>query len=325
MKPENILIIRFSSIGDIVLTSPVVRCIKQQKPNANVYFVTKKRFSVCVENNNYLKSVFTFDTSINEIIGELKKINFDIIIDLHNNIRSRKLAFLLGKKAIKFNKINTLKFFSVLLKSKKILPKTHIVDRFFDALKPIGVVNDGLGLDFFIAPNNEINVTTTFNFNDYYVLVAGGSYYTKQIPINKLNEICLLSNKPIIVLGGKEDAEIGAILEKNFSSKVISACGKFNLAQSASIIKQASVVITSDTGLMHIASALKKPIASFWGNTIPEFGMSPYKPNSHNKIFEVNNLNCRPCSKLGYKKCPKKHFNCMNTIDVSPLKKMFEK
>ncbi len=98
---------------------------------------------------------------------------------------------------------------------------------------------------------------------------------------------------------------------------VIDGCGKFSFNQSASVIQQAEWVITSDTGLMHVASAFNKKIISVWGNTIPQFGMEPYLPNNQNIILENNNLNCRPCSKLGYNKCPKGHFKCMEEIDFS--------
>ena len=116
-------------------------------------------------------------------------------------------------------------------------------------------------------------------------------------------------------MGNKDDKTIAEALEKKFA-QVIDACGKYSINQSASIVKQAQQIITSDTGLMHIAAAFNKKIISLWGNTIPEFGMGPYKPNPDNKILEVKNLNCRPCSKLGFNDCPKMHFKCMMEIDL---------
>ncbi|HRB40127.1 MAG TPA: glycosyltransferase family 9 protein, partial [Bacteroidia bacterium] len=98
-------------------------------------------------------------------------------------------------------------------------------------------------------------------------------------------------------------------------------CGITSIGQSASLIKQSKAVITHDTGLMHIAAALRKKIVSVWGNTVPEFGMYPYLPvNSVPfSISEVKNLNCRPCSKIGYNTCPKKHFRCMNDMDIQEI------
>jgi ADP-heptose:LPS heptosyltransferase len=209
----------------------------------------------------------------------------------------------------------------VYFKQISLLPNKHIVNRYFSAIEAIGVKDDGKGLDYFIDDTQKINLSEKFNesFNGKFVaIVVGGSYFTKKIPVSKLIQICEKVKLPIIITGGKEDAFIGEELKGRFP-EIINACGQFTINQSASIIKQAEWVITSDTGLMHIAAAFNKKIISLWGNTIPEFGMGPYLPNKDNKILEVKNLGCRPCSKLGFKKCPKGHFKCMNNIDVSEL------
>ena len=316
----KILVIRFSSIGDIVLTTPVVRCLKKQITNAEIHFLTKTNFVSLVENNPYVSKIYSIKDKVNEIRKELEKENYDFVIDLHHNLRSAQAKRATGSKSFSFNKLNIEKWLLVNLKINK-LPNIHIVERYFETVKTLGVVNDNAGLDFFIPKKDVVDVTSAFklNANSYYALVVGGSYYTKQIPINKLQDICRLSDKPIIVLGGKEDAATGLQLEKDFAGKVFSACGKFNINQSASIVQQADKVITSDTGLMHIAAAFKKDVFSLWGNTIPEFGMYPYLPGKNSKILEVKNLSCRPCSKLGYSKCPKGHFKCMQNIDVKEI------
>ena len=133
------------------------------------------------------------------------------------------------------------------------------------------------------------------------------------------------------MLGGKEDEQVGEeiasffkvsaigsdrerVLREDLGKKaeVYNACGKFNLNQSASLLKEAVVVFSHDTGLMHIAAAFGKKIYSIWGNTIPEFGMYPYRTQF--VIFENKKLKCRPCSKIGFDSCPKKHFKCMNDV-----------
>ena len=316
----KVLVIRFSSIGDIVLTTPVVRCLKKQVPDAEIHFLTKTGFVPLVENNPYISKIYSIKDKVTEIRKELEKENYDFVIDLHHNLRSAQAKRATSTKAFSFNKLNVEKWLLVNFKINK-LPNIHIVDRYFETVKTLGVVNDNAGLDFFIPEKDLADILVTFKLNDtgYHALVVGGSYYTKQIPINKLQEICRLSDKPIIVLGGKEDVTTGLQLEKEFAGKVFSACGKFNINQSASIVQQADKVITSDTGLMHIASAFKKDVFSLWGNTIPEFGMYPYLPGKNSKILEVKNLSCRPCSKLGYSKCPKGHFKCMNEINVKEI------
>jgi ADP-heptose:LPS heptosyltransferase len=316
----KVLIIRFSSIGDIVLTTPVIRCLKNQIPDCEIHFITKMNFVSLIENNKNVSKIYSITDKVSEISEALKNEKYDVVIDLHHNMRSAQVKCAASAKAYSFNKLNIEKWLLVNLKINK-LPAVHIVDRYFETVKHLNVTNDKLGLDYFILAKDVVDTVSAFQLiiKGYHALVVGGSYYTKQIPIDKLREICLSSDKPLIILGGKEDEDTGALLEKTFKDKVYSACGKFNINQSASIIEQADKVITSDTGLMHIAAALKKDVYSLWGNTIPEFGMYPYLPGKNSKILEVKNLSCRPCSKLGYNKCPKGHFKCMKEIDVKEI------
>lgn len=324
MPIKKILIIRFSSIGDIVLTTPIIRCAKKQLKTVEIHYITKESFSSILKNNPYIDKLYTFKKDVSEVYEQLRAEKYDVVIDLHKNLRSLRLKQVLKTKNFSFNKLNVEKFLAVNLKMQHKLPKLHIVQRYFETIAPIGVVDDGKGLDYFIKESDKLNCKDLF-FNGietrFLALVVGGSYYTKKIPINKLKEICEKSSLPIILLGGKEDAVIASDLIKEFPI-LINACGNFSLNQSASIINQAEWIIASDTGLMHIAAAYQKKIISVWGNTIPEFGMGPYLPNNENRILEIKDLKCRPCSKLGYKQCPKKHFKCMNGINFSLVEKL---
>ena len=317
----KVLIVRFSSIGDIVLTTPVVRCLKQQVDNIEIHYLTKNNFISVIENNPYIDKIHTIGNDLKSLIPLLKQENFDLVIDLHHNVRTLRLKYFLGKKSVSFNKLNWKKFLITTFKINK-LPKQHIVDRYLETINFLGVLNDNKGLDYFISSKDEVYIASMLPvhyLNGYYALVIGGSYYTKQIPINKLKQICEKSSLPFVLLGGKEDVDVASELHKAFPTQTLNMCGKMSLNQSASIIKQSKKVITSDTGLMHIAAAYKKNIISIWGNTIPEFGMGPYMAGDDSQIVEVNHLSCRPCSKLGYRKCPKGHFKCMNEIDLSPI------
>ncbi|MCC6371046.1 MAG: glycosyltransferase family 9 protein [Bacteroidia bacterium] len=316
---KKILIIRFSSIGDIVLTTPAIRCIKQQIKGVQLHYVTKSVFADVLSRNPYIDKLHTFEKDVDELYPALKSEQFDVVIDLHKNLRSFRLKQKLGVKSYSFHKLNLAKFWAVQLKSVKNLPSKHIVERYIETLAPLGVTNDGKGLDYFIAPHEKVDVAKNYfdgKEHKFIVLVVGGSYYTKQIPINKLSEICKKTKLPVVLMGGNGDKGIADQLQKQFP-KLINTCGLLSLNQSASVIEQCEWVISSDTGLMHIAAAFGKKIISLWGNTVPEFGMGPYLPQAQNKILEVKNLSCRPCSKLGHKKCPKGHFNCMNLIDTS--------
>ncbi|MCG3167461.1 MAG: hypothetical protein POELPBGB_03253 [Bacteroidia bacterium] len=315
----KILLLRFSSIGDIVLTSPVVRCLKQQLSNSEIHFLTKKAFTSIVENNSNIDKVFSFKKNVDEVLQELKKENYDWVIDLHHNLRSMQVKRALGRPSKSFNKLNIEKWLLVNFKWN-YLPNKHIVDRYFDTLDHLGVKNDLKGLEFFIPQKDEVLVSSLpqeFN-NGYIAFVIGAKHNTKKLPTEKIISICKKLNRPVILIGGKEDFETGEKIISNSqqpTSNIYNACGRYNLQQSASLIRQAERVITHDTGMMHIAAAFKKNIISVWGNTVPEFGMYPYMAAEGSKILEVKNISCRPCSKIGFEKCPKGHFKCMTEID----------
>lgn len=317
---KKILIIRFSSIGDIVLTTPVIRCLKEQKPETEIHYLTKNSFKSILENNPYLSKVHTIEKDIKEIVAVLKEENFDFIIDLHHNIRSLQIKKALGVRTSTFKKLNFKKWLLVNFKIN-ILPNIHVVDRYIQALSPLGIKNDLKGLDFFIPLKDEINITSLplTHQHGYIGFVIGAKHFTKQLPIEKIISICKKINSPIILLGGKEDMNRAEQIEKAVGANIYNACGQYNLNQSASLIKQASKIISHDTGLMHIAAAFKKNIISVWGNTVPAFGFSPYMADKESKIIEVLNLSCRPCSKIGYNKCPKGHFKCMNDINEDDI------
>jgi ADP-heptose:LPS heptosyltransferase len=306
----KILVVRFSSIGDIVLTSPVVRMLKKQL-NAEVHFLTKSAYVSLLKNNPYIDSVYQIDASINEVIGDLKKENYDYVIDLHNNLRTQILKFKLGVPSRSFNKLNMEKFMLTTFKMDSI-PKVHIVDRYLDTVLHLGIKNDNEGLDFFLSAKDEVDVSCFPN--NYTAFVIGGQHATKILPTKKIISIIKNIDKPVLLIGGPEDGYRGEEIAKA-CDKVVNTCGKYSVLASASLIKQAEMVITHDTGMMHIAAAFGQKIYSVWGNTVPEFGMYPYKASASSKRIEVQNLSCRPCSKIGYSKCPKGHFKCMQEID----------
>lgn len=330
-KVKKILILRFSSIGDIVLTTPVIRAVKLQLSDVEVHYATKKGFANMLENNPYVDKVHQLDDNLNNLVADLKAEKFDYIIDLHNNLRTKIIKLRLNVPSKSFDKLNWEKWLMVNMKVNK-LPNQHIVDRYMEAASELGVKKDQFGLDYFIPEKDEVEKEwlPETHQKEYVAYVIGAQHNTKKLPFKRMVELCDKINKPIILIGGPEDAEMGEKVERFFEqtensapyeekltemgkkAKIFSACGKFNLNQSASLVKNATYVFTHDTGLMHIAAAFKKNIFCIWGNTIPMFGMYPYKTKF--TILENTKVNCRPCSKIGYQKCPKGHFDCMNKI-----------
>ena len=337
---KKILVIRFSSIGDIVLTTPVIRCLKNQIQEVEIHVLTKKKFSNLYKTNPYINKVYEFDDSLKRNIEELKIEHYDYVVDLQKNKRSVRVTRALGCPHASFPKLNFRKFLLSTFKIN-IMPDIHIVDRYFKAVEKLGVKNDYQGLDFFISEKNNYDISQLpENFQKgYYAFVIGGTYKTKILPAVKIVEIIKKINKAVVLLGGPDDVERAEEIiygvnettrqrdnEGSKNSQILNLVGKINLEQSASIVKNADSVLTNDTGLMHIAAAFHKNIVSVWGNTVPELGMHPYLPKEKEKchIVECKDVKCRPCSKLGFKECPKKHFRCMMEIDVEEVVKLMD-
>lgn len=308
------LVIRFSSIGDIVLTTPVLRNLEQQVPGAVIHYLTKPAFAQVLDGNPHVRRIHALEEDFGAMIRSLKAEQFDAVIDLHRNVRTLRVKQALGLPSVSFRKLNLEKWLLTSFKWDR-MPRLHIVDRYLETVTRYGVSNDGLGLDYFI-PQETVSPFETMSLpfrSGYIALVAGAAHFTKRIPTDKMKEICALSEQPVLLLGGKDDRPVAEEVAAAFPGKAWNACGRLSLHQSAMLLKDADWVISSDTGLMHIAAGLRKKLIVVWGNTVPAFGMYPYygaDPVSFYNL-EVEGLSCRPCSKIGYQACPKKHFRCM--------------
>ncbi|HVY75645.1 MAG TPA: glycosyltransferase family 9 protein [Puia sp.] len=323
------LIIRFSSIGDIVLTTPVVRCLKQQFAGAEVHYLTKSNFHPILAANPYIDKIHQLKYSLQDLVKELQAENYDYVIDLHHNLRSMRVKDALKVKSFSFNKLNIRKWIYTSFKWDT-LPDIHLVDRYMETVKSFGVKNDGAGLDYFISKEEMIKETDlpASHSAGYVGVVIGAALNTKKYPLHHVKRVCELLEHPVVLLGGLEDADEGDRIAASDRIKIYNACGKFGLNESADLVRRSKLVVTNDTGLMHIATAYKKPVISVWGNTVPEFGMYPYYGENYLRnykanggrhelpyeILEINKLRCRPCSKIGYDRCPLGHFKCMEKI-----------
>lgn len=318
---QEILVIRFSSIGDIVLCTPVFRLLKLKFPEAKITFLTKHKFKAILEGNDNIDRILAWDHI--EDRKELSGINFDAIVDLHSNLRSFlvKLRFW-NVPRTSLNKENFSKLLFTLTKWK-LFEVSSIVERYIDTLKVWNIENDEKGLDF----EGQAIVPGIESLGKFVTIVLGGTYATKRIPQNKLEELFAEMQKTqFVLIGGKEEQEIGNFLAKKYQNHVISKCGALNINESATVMKRSEIVIAGDTGMAHIAAALGKPLAVIWGNTSRGYGMSPVpKQGIELKHFEVEGLGCRPCSKLGYGACPKQHFKCMEAQKMEEVREFAEK
>lgn len=329
---KKILVIRFSSIGDIVLASPVFRCLKEQLPHSEIHFLTKLSMKAVTEANPYIDQFHYFNRNLAELVPVLMSQQFDYIIDLHKNFRSWLIQYQLKVPVLAFQKLSIPKWLLTRFGINQ-MPDRHITLRSLDALAALGVVNDEHGLDYFIPAGKGIQMTdipASHQFG-FIALVIGASYATKKMPIAKLQQLCAEIPFPLILIGGKEDQQEGNEISRIDPIRIYNACGKFSLHESADLVKRAKLVISHDTGLQYIACAFNKKVLAIWGGTSPKLNVAPYYGAQQllehvdgiaYHDFIVPNLSCQPCSNYGKKKCPKGHFNCMNLQDTASIAAM---
>ncbi len=322
LRSMKLLILRFSSIGDIVLTSPVLRCVKQQLRGAEVHVATKAAFADLVRFSPHVDKVHELNDDLNELITRLMAERFDAVIDLHHNLRTARIKRALGVPATSFPKLNIEKWLLVNLKVDR-MPRQHIVDRYLSTVQHLGVRNDRQGLELFIPPGRCVPTTTlpAPHQAGYTALAIGAAHATKRLPQHRLIELARLIEGPVVLIGGKEDGPVARAITSAIGGRVYDATGKYDILGSASLIREARAVIAHDSGAMHIAAAFNRRVVSIWGNTVPLFGMGPYLPQHPELaiISEVTGLSCRPCSKIGHDSCPKGHFHCMEKLDLQRI------
>lgn len=317
-SPRKILVIRFSSLGDVIYTTPVVRCLKQQLPGTEVHFITKPQFKYIYDGNPYLDKLLLLKEKLDDTIDEIKAEKYDCIIDLHSNLRTRIIKLRTGIKAYTYDKQTIRKWLSLKLR-KQLVPPIHLVDRYLKAAAPLGIVNDNKPIDYFIRNHYDTAALLPATHQGGYIgFIIGAAHFTKRMPNEKIISVCKQLNRPVVLLGGADVKENGAIVTQAVGEKVYNACGATTLDESVFLVSKAESIIGFDTGLTHIAEAFNKPIASIWGSTVPELlGVQPYKIDK--ALISGVNISCRPCSKYGLAQCPLKHFKCMNDIDEKEI------
>lgn len=320
MKDQSlkVLIIRFSSIGDLIYTTPVIRCLKQQVPGVEVHFLTKNQFKFIFDGNPYLDKLHLLKDRLADTISELAVEKFDYVIDLHNSLRSTIVKWRLNVPYTTFNKMRLRKWLALRFKIDTV-PPTHVVDRYLQAVEFLGVKNDQQPIDYFIPEGYSLeHLLPESHQLQYVAFIIGATHFTKRMPNYKVIRICQKMGLPIVLLGGKDVMQNAAEIAQAVGTMVYDTCGKLSLNESVFLVKEAKAIIGFDTGLTHIAEAFNKKIASIWGSTVPELlGVQPYQVDQ-SYIAGVT-LPCRPCSKFGLEHCPKKHFKCMHNIDEEKI------
>ncbi len=336
--PKKILIIRFSSIGDVVLTTPLLRVLHTTFQFSMIDFVVKKEYAELVRNEKNLNRIYEFDpksgfSGMHKLRKQLQSEQYDLIVDIHNSLRSRYLRWMLGSG-------------DVVVVSKRIFARTMLVrfkknfygnivsvaDRYIEPLQKYGIQNDGEGLELYISVGIRAQAFAKMNklgIHLYGMMIGfcpSAKHATKCWPQERFAELGIrLANKygaKILLFGAAADKDrcaaiANAINDRSRNGKAVDLSGELSLLESAIAMEACNLVVTNDSGLMHVASAMKKKVIAIFGPTVREFGFFPV--GKEQIVLERNGLYCRPCTHIGGKICPEKHFRCMNEIHVDEV------
>ncbi|ACD89244.1 MAG: glycosyltransferase family 9 protein [Chlorobium limicola] len=313
---KKILVIRLSSIGDIILTTPLLREVSAAFPGARIdYCVKSPLFVVLLTENPNLHALYTLEAPPSG--------SYDLVIDFQNNLRSRRLvATLQAGRVIRYRKRNWKKL--LLVKSRIDLtgPYRSVVDRYRDSLSDCKVKADALGCELYPSAADRSFAHSLPDAGGFRLAVCFGAMHASKRypPVNFAAVLsALFTAMPVqaVLLGGADDAPYAELimqaLPERFRQRVVDLAGKCALMQSAAVLECSDAVLTNDTGLMHMASAFGKKLFVLFGSSVAAFGFLPY--HTKFELFEVSGLRCRPCSHIGRDRCPEGHFRCMNDID----------
>jgi heptosyltransferase-2 len=307
---NRILIIRLSSLGDILLTTPLVRSLKKKYPHIFIDFLLREEYADIYKHNPYINKLFMIKRESKTIPEELSSTKYDLIIDLQNNFRSAGIKKKIKSEEIRlFVKRTVDKLLLVNFKINKLKDAEQIPIRYVSSLENFQL--DDEGLDLFTG---DINPSINNKEKKYIGFAPGSRHFTKTWPkeyyINlgkKLND----EGYTIVLFGGKDDKDLCNEISKEIPAS-IDLSNDNDLLSTAVNMKECLAIVCNDSGLMHAACAMKIPVLVFFGSTVHEFGFTPFR--NKNLILENNTLTCRPCSHIGREYCPKKHFKCMREV-----------
>jgi heptosyltransferase-2 len=338
LAPNKTLVIRLSSIGDVVLASPLIRVLRARFPSSQIDFVVRKEYAELIRYNSNLNLTFEFDAQggfqeLHRLASTIRREKYDLIIDIHDSLRSRYIRSFSGaKEVVVINKRIFARTMLVRLKKNYYRDIVSVADRYIEPVGTYGIENDAQGLEIFIPDETMYKVSgkmSSLKLHMYEKVVGfcpSSKHATKRWPEERFIEagIRLVRElKAIIILfGGKNDTVLCTTIANGINKKSEGACAigysdQFSLLETAAAMQFCDVIVTNDSGLMHIAAAMKKKVIAIFGSTVREFGFFPV--GTENIVIERKGLYCRPCSHIGRSNCPEGHFRCMNEIQVDDI------
>lgn len=320
--PPNILLVRFSAIGDILLLTPLLRALRRKHPDARLTVVTRTGFAPLLDRNPRISQVIGWDplTSLPELGRRLRDLGFTHRLDLHDSLRSRMLRWHAGGRWTTYPKHRLARAALIHTHRDRYRDRRPVAERYFDAAAGLEVTPDGGSLEMFLS-RADLEAAEGFlaarglgRSRQLVAIAPGAAHFTKRWPphhwialVRRLVE----AGNDVVALGGPQDLAIGEAVAAAGGEFAATAAGAFDLPGSAALLKRARALISGDTGLMHLATAVETPVIALFGPTVEQFGFFPYRAKS---AVLQRELSCRPCSAHGGPRCPLKHHRCLQDL-----------
>ncbi len=336
--PGKILVLRFSSIGDIVLSSPLLRCLRTRFPGSQIDYATRREYAGLVRSNQNINYTYEFDANggfpaLHALRKRIRAEGYDLIVDIHGSLRSRYVRAFPGRaEVVTVNKREKERAALIRLKKDIYRGIVPVSRRYLEAVEPLGVADDGKGTELFIPDEILFGVSGRMSnlklnrFESVIGLCPSARHATKRWPLERFGELgarCIRDmDAAVLLFGGTADVKdceslAGMIEEKAGTGRVTDLSGKLSLLETAAAMDYCDAVVSNDSGLMHIADARQRNLVAIFGSTVRQFGFFPQGKNS--VVVETAGLYCRPCSHIGRDSCPEGHFRCMKDIQVDEV------
>jgi len=335
LKIKKILLIRMSSIGDVILTSPLIRQLRRNFPEAQIDYIVRTEYADLIKYNPHVTHTLQYDVQtgrkgLRELKEYLKKQGYDAVFDLHRNFRSAYLRrFSSGTLLFKINKNRIIRLlltkFNINLYRKIYESPLSIAEKYLKTGSELTHMNDDMRLDLFLPQkiaDKGKQLWRKLEYENFGVIIAPGArHFTKQWPAELFGELIMRIHQTYgwrtLLVGSLDEQSLAMTIQQKTG---VGACevatGYFSLLEAAALIKACPLFISNDSGLMHVAAAFEKSQIAIFGSTTEELGFFPVNPKA--VVVENKNLKCRPCTHIGRKSCPKKHFKCM--VEITPQK-----
>jgi lipopolysaccharide heptosyltransferase II len=327
---ERILVIRLSSLGDILLTTPVLRMLREHCPAARIDFLTKVAYQDVLCANPCVDRLWLLEPrqGLKEMLRCLRQTRYDVVVDLHRTLRSRLLSHgLLAQHKLTYVKHTVRRALLVHLGWNTLRAMTPVPERYVTALRRLGVTGPLPPLEMHLTAESRAAMQTYLQqeFPESLVrpllaVAPGARWATKRWPVERFaavaQELAQAQQAAVVVLGSAEDTQLAQELCQRLSVPVLNSAGKLSLLHTAALLQQCHLLLSNDSGLMHMATALRVPVVAIFGPTVQEFGFYPFQACAQVVSAE---LACRPCSTKGSRRCPRGHHQCMQQVTVAQV------